>query len=775
MARHAGKILAACLLAGLAALAPRLLPRPELPLSPSYSRLVCDARGDILYMSLSDDEKYRLPVTLDNISTEAVLASLLYEDKYFYRHWGINPFSLLRAFAQTYLSGGRRVGASTITMQVARLAFGLRTSTAYGKLRQMFMALRLEAHYSKREILEAYFRLAPYGANVEGIEAAARVYFHKTAAALNPAESLLLAVVPQNPSGRYPAGTPGQRAELDKARMRLRDVFLQKDMLTEQQRRFLSLPSRVYGPRRLPFKAPHAVRFLLGGDSGAGPLVTTLDMRVQNNFEGIIRRFAARGAAYGLRNAAALLVHWPGMEVRAHIGSADFSNSAIQGQVDGARAPRSPGSTLKPFIYALAVDQGLIHPMSLLADSPRSYAGYSPENFDQGFRGPLPAHVALKTSRNIPAISLALQLKHPNLYDLLQQAGANLPQPELHYGLSLVLGGAEISMYKLAELYAALANGGMWRPALLARRPRSPVSGLSPRRLFSPEAAFITLDMLGDPARSLPAKNGRLPVYLKTGTSNGFRDAWTAGIFGPYVLVVWAGNFDNSANPHLVGRRAALPLFEDLARSLNTMHDLEDHIRRQQKGLNVVQSEVCTATGDTDVRLCPETSRTWFIPGVSPIKNSGVFRAILIDRGTGLRSCAENENSELVVWEFWPSDMQRIFARAGIVKKPPPNWIPGCAGAKQRAKGSPPEITVPKSGVTYRMRLSEPKRYALPLAANCDADSKTLHWFNGAQYIGSVPAGAHLEWIPPVGVSRLRVVDDTGRASAVRLIVETVE
>ena len=281
--------------------------------------------------------------------------------------------------------------------------------------------------------------------------------------------------------------------------------------------------------------------------------------------------------------------------------------------------------------------------------------------------------------------------------------------------------------------------------------------------------------MLGDPARSLPAKNGRLPVYLKTGTSNGFRDAWTAGIFGPYVLVVWAGNFDNSANPHLVGRRAALPLFEDLARSLNTMHDLEDHIRRQPKGLNVVQSEVCTATGDTDVRLCPETSRTWFIPGVSPIKNSGVFRAILIDRGTGLRSCAENENSELVVWEFWPSDMQRIFARAGIVKKPPPNWIPGCAGAKQRAKGSPPEITVPKSGVTYRMRLSEPKRYALPLAANCDADSKTLHWFNGAQYIGSVPAGAHLEWIPPVGVSRLRVVDDTGRASAVRLIVETVE
>ena len=740
-------------------------PRPPLLEGIAFSRVIVDRNGQLLRMALTADEKYRERAVLREFSPSLVRATLLYEDRYFYFHPGFNPFSLLRAAVQSYL-GGCRMGASTITMQVARLRYGIATGSISGKLEQILRAVQLERHYSKDELLEAYFNLAPYGGNIEGAAAAARIYFGKNAERLTAGEALALAIVPQNPVRRTPLKS-GLGGDFDRARQRLLALYQTKSPDHSAQ---AALPLRIFGPDRLPFAAPHISTELLTDKNAGSELVrAALDMDTQRLLEGMIRRFAARSRAFGIANAAALLIHCPSMEIRALAGSADFHNRRLQGQVDGTRARRSPGSTLKPFIYALALDQGLIHPMSLLMDSPRSFGGYDPENFDKSFRGPLSAQSALAASRNIPALGLASRLTSPDLYGFLRRAGVEFPYDAEHYGLSLVLGGAELTMRELGALYAMLANKGLWRPARLRLdRPQPP-----PLPLLSPEAAFITRDMLRDPAQTIRSRTGHLPLYLKTGTSNGFRDAWTAGLVGSYALVVWVGNFDNSANPLLVGAEVALPLFVDIAQSLAEHEKLEDMTRTLRQGLKALRIPVCAASGDIDISLCPQTTETWFIPGVSPIAPSGIFRKILVDANTGLRACVPEEGRTVEkIWEFWPSNMQSIFRRAGIHKPPPPPWEPGCAQAQTGSQG--PRIIIPKEHLIYRVRLSAPEQNMIALTASADAESDTLFWFAGKDFLGQSAPEQPLLWQARAGLHQVRVVDDKGRSHSRAIFVEAV-
>ena len=741
-------------------------PRPPLLEGIAFSRVIVDRNGQLLRVGLAADEKYRERAALREFSPALVQATLLYEDRFFYFHPGFNPFALLRAAVQTYLGGKRRMGASTITMQVARLRFGIATGSIGGKLEQILRAVQLERHYNKDELLEAYFNLAPYGGNIEGAASAARIYFGKSAAHLTAGEALALAVVPQNPVRRTPLKA-GRGGDFDQARQRLLGLYqaAYPDHSTQA-----ALPLRIFGPGSLPFAATHVSTELLADkDAGSEPVRASLDMNIQSRLEGLLRRFAARSRAWGIVNAAALLIHCPSMEIRALVGSADFYNSSLQGQVDGTRARRSPGSTLKPFIYALALDQGLIHPMSLLMDSPRSFGGYDPENFDKRFRGPLSAQAALVASRNIPALGLAVRLANPDLYAFLRRAGVEFQYDAEHYGLSLVLGGAELTMRELGALYAMLANKGLWRPVRL--RPDSPSP--PPVPLLSPEAAFIIRTMLRDPVHSVRSRAGHLPLYLKTGTSNGFRDAWTTGLAGPYALVVWVGNFDNSANPLLVGAEVALPLFVDIAQSLAEHEKLEDMTRELRQGLNVLRIPACVASGDIDISLCPQTAETWFIPGVSPIEPSGVFRKILVDMHSGLRACVPEEGRTVErIWEFWPSNMQRIFRRAGIHKPPPPSWEPGCAPMQGSSQG--PRIIIPKEQVIYRVRLSAPEQNTIALTASADAESGTLFWFADKEFLGQSAPEEPLLWQARAGVNLLRVVDDKGRSHSRTVLVEAV-
>jgi penicillin-binding protein 1C len=748
---------------------------PDLTPVGGYSRAVLDRHGALLRLSLAADERYRLYVPLQDIAPAVADATLLYEDRHFRRHVGINPVALVRAAWTTYVTRERPVGASTITMQLARLRYQLDTRSMAGKVRQMGFALWIERHYSKDEILEAYLNLAPYGGNVEGIGAAARIYFDKRAAQLSVAEALTLAVVPQHPRQRHPAYANNKA--LQAARQRLANQWATRYSLTEAQRAALALPQQVRPSRALPFLAPHfSQRLARQANAPRDPVQTTLDINRQRELEQQVEQHLSRMRERGINNASALLLDARSMDVLASVGSADFFNRALEGQVDGTRAKRSPGSTLKPFLYGLAMDEGLIHPRSLLKDAPVRYAAYAPENFDRGFMGPVSATDALIYSRNVPAINVLARLGHDRFHEFLQRGGvANLRNAD-HYGLAMILGGNEVTMRELVALYAMLANGGRWQP--LRERVEQPrAQGL---QLLSAEASFLVLDMLRqNPRPDRSAIAGMLreeqPVAWKTGTSYAFRDAWSVGVVGHYVLAVWVGNFDGSANPALVGREAAAPLFFSIADGLANPRDVAWPEDEPTPELNVRRVEVCAPTGDLPGRHCPRTEPAWFIPGVSPIRVSDVHRAVKIDVRTGLRACAATTDTRTEVYEFWPSDIARVFERAGVAVRRPPPWHGDCPLAAQVTQGRPPEITSPDERLVYQIRPAERSRETLALQATTDSDARWLYWFADGRLIARVARDTPAYWRPALGEHEIAVVDDLGRGQVRQVAVALVQ
>ena len=756
------------LLAALVALvAVRLWPRPPLSAAVPQSVAVLDRNGQLLRLVLAADERYRLWTPLAEISPTLVEAVLLHEDAWFRWHPGVNPISLARGALSTY-GGGARVGGSTLSMQLARLRWKLDTRHPRGKLVQVLRALQLEACHGKDEILEAYLNLAPYGGNIEGVGAASRVYFRKPPAQLTLPEALTLAVLPQAPSRRgrlrrdARAGASYPGAGLEAARTRLHARWRDTYSADPAQDALMRIPLRLHAARELPFRAPHLVERVLsdrdyGADSGP-ELRTTLDLRLQRLVEERVRSHLRRAGERGIRNAAVLLVDTRDMGVRALVGSADYFDAGIHGQVNASAAKRSPGSTLKPFIYALGLDQGVLHPATVLRDVPTAFGPYTPENFDGRFLGPVTAADALVRSRNIPAVTVAAQLTRPSFYEFLRRAGVSRMQSERHYGLALVLGGGEASMEELARMYAMLGNDGRLR-ALRWRADAPLEDGAS---LISPEAAFITRDML----LATPRPDGvqdfgqRFPVAWKTGTSWGFRDAWSVGLVGPYALVVWLGNFDGAGLPALVGVEAAAPLFFDVVDGLRAARvDLAEP--RRQWPLALKRVEVCRASGDLPNAWCPERGETWFIPGKSPIRLSRVHRAVPVDTATGQLACGpfDPARMRMQVFEYWPSDLARVFAQAGIPRQRPPAGDCG-----QDWLGSPLQITSPFRATRYALRLSHPEQAQLSLSATVDADVSRVYWFAGDSYLGASAPGAALAWTPPrAGRFRLSAVDDRGR------------
>jgi penicillin-binding protein 1C len=770
--RRAG-INSVLVLTGAIALLVAFCPQPPMYGDIGFSSAVEDRNGKLLRLALANDERYRLKVQLEDIAQSAIDATLLYEDHHFFNHPGFNPGALIRAAWSTYVRRERVIGGSTITMQLARLRYSLDTRSIVGKIKQIGRAIQFERHYSKGEILEAYLNLAPYGGNIEGIGTAALIYFDKPASRLSLPEALALAVIAQNPARRNPATTLGYD-EMSLARARLVEMWADEYGLSDSARSQLKLSLAVRATTELPYLAPHFSREVLAENVlGSGIHTTTLDAALQASLENHIGNYTDRRRAIGIDNASAMLIDYRTMEILASVGSSNFFSDRIQGQVDGTRAKRSPGSTLKPFVYGLAIDHGIIHPMSLLKDAPKRFAAYTPENFDRGFMGPIVARDALVYSRNVPAIELLAEVGHHTFHEFLIAGEiTGLRSPEF-YGLAMVLGGNELTMEELASLYAMLANGGVAR-SLVSVKEDDP--GKQDKRLLSPEASFLVLDMLrGNPrpdSISIGGADPRVPVAWKTGTSYAYRDAWTVGVFGPYVLAVWVGNFDGSSNPAFVGRQAAAPLFFSIADALSA--NLPDQYlnTRPPPELNLRKVEVCAGTGDLPGRHCPQTVRSWFVPGVSPIKVSDIHRAIHIDNASGERTCSyDPKTTHEEVFEFWPSDISRLFRRAGIAVRRPPPWAAGCSLDLQAANGVAPQITSPSARLTYYVRPDRIDNVQLPLTASTDGDVKWLYWFANDSFIARVRHDEPLFWQPRLGDYDILAVDDLGRSNSRKLLV----
>lgn len=745
-------------------------PKPLLLENVQFSRAVYADNGRLLHLTLSPDEQYRLYTTLSTIPPDLIKATLLQEDQYFYYHSGINPISLFRAFIATYIQGNRKIGASTITMQLVRMKDKIYTKTITGKLSQIFHALQLEHYYTKEQILEAYLNLAPYGGNIQGTGAASLIYFSKPVSNLNLSEILTLSVIPQNPLRRVPNQIKQQN--LLKARLDLFSRWDKKypESFNQTQKVLLQLPLQLQ--YNTPFIAPHFSVDVLNHYPQQSQLHTTLDLRLQKTLSQISTNYSKTN---NLHNYAILLIDSRDMGVKSLIGSADFFNPEIHGQVNGTARKRSPGSTLKPFIYALALQQGLIHPLSMLKDTPTHYGAYSPENFDKDYVGPINATNALITSRNIPAITLMDGLHNPSFYQFLKQAHLNLLKPESQYGLSLALGGEDITMQEMVKLYSMLINGGYLKP-LRFLQTESAEQG---ERLLTPEASFLVLDMLKSNPRpdimSTAARISKLPVYWKTGTSSRYRDAWSVGIFGPYVLAVWVGDFANKDYQQFIGLETAAPLFFRIIDGIEVNNSSIKDIRQNPAKLSLVHTQICEASGLLPTSLCTKTVETWFIPGVSPIKRDNIFREVLIDTRTGLRACEVSATTKFVVYEFWPSDLEDLFAKAGIHHPIPPPYNPGCNLSMSSGDSLSPQIVSPRANLVYSLQLNKNINNIIPLTAIVDHDVKTIYWFINQSYIGKSAPNQPLNWIAKPGSYKLRAVDDHGLSDVVSLKVELVK
>jgi len=707
-----GLVLAAT--AAIVALA--LSPKPSLLDDLTFSKRVYDRHGELLRVTLSEDDKYRVFVPIKKVAPVMVEATLLQEDRYFYRHCGVNPVALAKAAWNAATGYGKRFGASTITMQLARSRWQLNTRTWRGKFIQIARAMQLEWHYSKSEILEAYLNRVSYGQNIEGVGAASLVYFGKMPGELTLAEALTLGVIPQSPRRHAPKDAPTDEA-VTAARGRLLSAWTQCHPEAAGEESLLGMGLRLRGVKDLPFRTPHLVEDVLKPRTESMEVRTTLDLRIQDLVERTVSQYVAARRRDGIENAAVLLVETSSMEVLAAVGSADYFDADIDGQVNGTRARRSPGSALKPFIYALAMEQGLIHPLSILRDTPCDFGAYRPENFDRHFSGPVSARDALIQSRNIPAVSLASHLSGRSFHEFLRQAGVDDLRDESEYGLSIALGAAEVTMEELVQMYGVLANGGELKPVrkLLTSGPEPPRV-----RLIAPETCFLVKDMLRDCPRpqgivAAGRKDDGPAVWWKTGTSFSYRDAWCIGVFDRYVLAVWVGNFDGRSNPSFVGRAAAAPLFFRLVDSLRTVFPARPSGERETRAdLNVKRVPICPDSGCLRGDRCPQVVQGWFIPGVSPIAVCGMHREQPLPAGAG---------------------------------RPPQIWSPG-------------------KGAVYHLRVGGGPDQSIPLEAVTETGSGKIYWFADKEFLGTAEPGRALFWRAEPGAHTIHVVDERGRGDS---------
>ncbi|OGB99942.1 penicillin-binding protein 1C [candidate division KSB1 bacterium RBG_16_48_16] len=725
-----------------------------------FSQIVYDRNGTVLRIALADDEKYRIHTHVDAnpLLKEAIL---LKEDRYFYYHPGVNPVSLLRAFYQTFLRD-RKIGGSTITMQVARLRYNLNTRTIPGKIKQILYALFMELSHSKNEILEAYLNIAPCGGNIEGFAPASLIYFGKDITDLTLQEILFLSVLPQNPSA-FHAKTPSVENGLAEARQCLFKVWRERH--GDSTAAPFDMPLNI--GYDVPFHAPHYTTALLQKYDREQKIYGTIDLQLQETVTRLTSRYIQRQKHLGVYNAAVLLVDADNMHVLASLGSADFFDDEIQGQVNGVRSRRSPGSTLKPFIYALAMEQGLIHPMTMLKDAPTSFSEYSPDNYEGDFKGPVKAWEALVTSRNVPAVALASQIKEPDLYDFLYKAGVGNLQDKAHYGLSIVLGSAELSMVELVALYGILANDGVYRE-LADSYESEEDRAVRPRRLLSKEVCYLVKDILRKNPRPSSGNAAMLqevdlPVAYKTGTSIGFKDCWAIGLFGHYILAVWLGNFDGYGNPVFNGRSLAAPLMFEIIDSI------APHIEKSTKislpPERITRIDVCAVSGQIAHPHCLRQIPTLYIAGKSPIAKCRICREIYVDTRTGYRTFrTDGPSIKKQVVEFWPTDLLALFKKAGIPRQVPPPFDPRESLAMLSTTGIPPEILSPLKDTEYILSRSDAAFNDLPLLAHADADVQEVYWFVDEKYIGKAHPDETRYWSLAPGVFKIGVIDDHGRS-----------
>jgi penicillin-binding protein 1C len=750
--------------AGLALAALWLAPLGELfpePLSP----VLFSSEGRLLGARPAADSQWRFPRG-EAVPERFYRALLQFEDRRFFLHPGVDPLAVARALWQNLSAGRVMSGASTITMQLARLARGNRERTYVEKLLEACLALRVELKYSKKRILEFFAAHAPFGGNVVGIDAASWFYFGRSPQELSWAEAAFLAVLPKNPAL---AASPEGRGLLREKRDRLLERLQARGVITELERRLAAAEPVPDGLLPVPREAPYLLDTLVSRYGSRRPFYSLIRFDLQRGVSRALGAQAEKMLGRGIRNLAAVIIDNRTAGVAAYVGNVGLDRSFECGQnVDILQSGRSTGSILKPFLYASLFQEGAITPETLIADTPVRFEGYRPQNFDRKFRGAVPARSALAWSLNVPAVRLLREFGIPRLHDRLTRWGmTTLFRPADDYGLTLVLGGAEGRPFEVASLYAGLAMLALGAPGggQKVRLLRDEKTEASSMRELGSGAAYLTLEALTEVNR--PDEEGFWRnfssskwVAWKTGTSYGLKDAWAVGVTAEYTIGVWAGNADGEGRPGLTGLAAAAPvLFELLG-----VVDGGGPIPRPRTGLKAVR--VCRDSGLLATDICP--ARTVWMPEESHLSRVCPYhQTVHLDASGRFRVDSRCEPVSLMRHEPWfvlPPAQEYYYRAYHPEYRSLPPFRPGCGTDPGAEGGRVMSLIYPEPGTEVFIPVDlDGRRSEVVFEAVHRQPEAFIHWHLDEDYLATTRAFHQVSLNPAPGDHLLVLVDSEGR------------
>jgi penicillin-binding protein 1C len=739
-----------------------------------YSTVITDNKGEVIHAFLTQDQKWRMKTNLDEISPLLRKTIIAKEDKYFFTHPGINPFSIGRAIVKNIFRMKRTSGASTITMQVAR-ALEPKPRTYINKMIEIFRALQLEWKYDKDEILQLYLNLVPYGGNIEGVKSASILYFRKNPDHLSLAEITALSIIPNRPSSLV----IGKHNELIKReRNRWLEKFAADKVFTPREIADALQEPLTASRGTVPKLIPHLAIKLKRASNDI--IHTNIEINTQLKTEKLVHDYSRNLSLKNIRNAAVIIINNKTHEIITYIGSADFNDTIDAGQVNGASSIRQPGSTLKPLVYGLCIDEGLITPKSIVTDVAINYDGYAPENYDRQFNGNVSMEYSLEHSLNIPAVKALNMLGKDRLVQKLAFCDFHqVKKDQKKLGLSMILGGCGTTLEELTGLYTLFANEGKYVRPLLFRPDRPGLTrktalskenltgafssdGDHQTQILSSAATFMINETLSKVNRpDFPVNwqsTERMPkIAWKTGTSYGRRDAWSIGYNKNYTVGVWVGNFSGLGIPEISGANIATPL---LFKIFNTIdYDSDEEWFQQPKDCDV--RLVCSETGLPPAAHCTHRVMDYFIPLISTTRKCNNILEVMIsdqEKISYCKTCMPDVGYKKKFYKLIAPDIQAYLDERRISYQKVPTHNPDC---EKIFKDGAPSIISPRNGSEYLISKKNPE--ALQLASHTGNDVSRVYWYINNQFYKTADSKSKQFFIPDEGPVKISCTDDKGR------------
>ncbi|MEO6301650.1 MAG: penicillin-binding protein 1C, partial [Bacteroidia bacterium] len=743
--------------------------------SNSCSTVLLDENNELLAAQIADDGQWRFPQS-DSVPQKFKQCITVFEDEYFNYHPGFNPFSIAKSIKRNFSSGKIKSGGSTITMQIARMMRHNRSRNYYQKIIELLLAMRIELSYKKSSILNIYCSNAPFGSNVVGLSAASWRYYGRSPEKLSWAESALLAVLPNSPSLIY----PGKNHDaLLKKRNRLLKKLSEKNIIDQSTYQLSIQESLPQKPYPIPQLAPHLLNRSITEQGGSKIIYSTINKDLQMQVNELLNKRVFDLSSNQINNACTIVCETETGKVLAYIGNSSSSKNEHQNYVDIVNSPRSTGSILKPFLYAFMLSENKILPASLLEDVPTQIGSYGPKNFNLTYDGLVPANKAIARSLNVPAVKMLQDYGTAKFHTRLKQLGfKTFTKPTTHYGLSLILGGGEATLWDIASAYSSMGralinysntrnkySGDSYRPSNYLRTDEIKNKIATQNSdLLSASSIWYTFNAMTELLRpqdyvgwmQFLSKNR---IAWKTGTSFGFRDAWAVGLNSKYTVAVWVGNADGEGRPELTGTAAAAPLL------FSIFNVLSNKTFFNKPTSDVEKINVCKQSGFKASEVCKDIEIKYYQKGCNKTKQCPYHKLIHLDETEQYRvnsNCYQVDKMKHVPWFVVSPTQEYFFKQHSLFYKPLPNYLPGCINDMTIHQM---DIIYPREGFKIYVPVDQSgARSKCIFKATHKNNSVTIFWHLDGVYIGSTQKFHQLSILPDKGMHVLELTDDKGES-----------